>query len=63
MINGIMAWRKSPVSRLYLRIVQEAVIAGIPLRDTIIARDKEKKEGLSFEEIEAIMSLNSKLVF
>jgi hypothetical protein len=63
MIMGISAWRKSPVSRLYLKIVSEAVGANLPLKDAIIARENRKEEGLSLAEIEAIMSLNSKLVF
>jgi hypothetical protein len=63
MIMGISAWRKSPVSRLYLKIVSEAVSVNLPLKDAIIARDNRKEEGLSLAEIEAIMSLNSKLVF
>lgn len=63
MIMGISAWRKSPVSRLYLKIVSEAVSANLPLKDAIIAREGRKEEGLSLAEIEAIMSLNSKLVF
>lgn len=63
MIMGISAWRKSPVSRLYLKIVSEAVSVNLPLKDAIIARESRKEEGLSLAEIEAIMSLNSKLVF
>jgi hypothetical protein len=63
MIMGISAWRKSPVSRLYLKIVSEAVSVNLPLKDAIIARESRQEEGLSLAEIEAIMSLNSKLVF
>lgn len=63
MIAGIGAWRKSPVSRLYLQIVQEAVASSLPLREAITAREKKGREGLSMEEIEAIMNLNSKLIF
>jgi hypothetical protein len=63
MIAGISAWRKSPVSRLYLHIVQEAVISNLPLKEAIIAREQKKQEGLTLVEIEAIMNLNSKLIF
>ncbi len=63
MIAGIGAWRKSPVSRLYLKMVQEAVSMNLPLKEAIIERDKKGREGLSLDEIEAIMNLNSKLIF
>jgi hypothetical protein len=63
MIAGISAWRKSPVSRLYLHIVQEAVISNLPLKEAIEKREKNKQEGLTLAEIEAIMNLNSKLIF
>ncbi|MFA6514400.1 MAG: hypothetical protein WCT50_03910 [Patescibacteria group bacterium] len=63
MIAGISAWRKSPVSRLYLRIVQEAVSSGLPLKEALEKREKNNQAGLTLAEIEAIMSLNGKLIF
>jgi hypothetical protein len=63
MIMGISAWRKSPVNRLYLKIVSDAVSSNLPLKEAITAIEGRHEEGLSLEEIEAIMSLNSKLVF
>lgn len=63
MIMGISAWRKSPVNRLYLKIVSDAVSSNLPLKEAITARESRHEEGLSLPEIEAIMSLNSKLVF
>lgn len=63
MIQGIGAWRKSPVSRLYLKMVQDAVSANLPLKEAIIASEGRGEDVLSLAEIEAIMSLNSKLVF
>jgi hypothetical protein len=63
MIMGISAWRKSPVNRLYLKIVSDAVSSNLPLKEAIIAREGRQEEGLSLKEIEAIMGLNSKLVF
>ncbi len=63
MIMGISAWRKSPVNRLYLKIVSDAVSSNLPLKEAITAREGRHEDGLSLEEIEAIMSLNSKLVF
>ena len=63
MISGIQAWRQSPVNRLYLRLGQEAVARGVPFKEAIVIRQKSSQEYLSMEEIEAIVSLNSRLVF
>ncbi len=63
MIAGIQAWRQSPVNRLYLRLGQEAVARGVPFKESVALRQKNNQEYLSMEEIEAIVSLNSRLVF
>lgn len=63
MIAGIQAWRQSPVNRLYLRLGQEAVARGIPFKEAIALRQKSNQEYLSMEEVETIVSLNSRLVF
>ncbi|MFA5023964.1 MAG: hypothetical protein WC523_03360 [Patescibacteria group bacterium] len=63
MVAGVKAWRQSPVNRLYLRLGQEAVTKGISLKEALDARQKAGQEYLKFEEIEAIVVLNSKLVF
>jgi len=63
MVAGVRAWRQSPVNRLYLRLGQEAIVKGIFLKEAISAREKAGQEFLSMEEIEAVVSLNSKLVF
>ena len=63
MVAGVRAWRESPVSRLYLRLGQEAIAQEAPLKEIIALRQKEAKEYLSLEEVEAIVSLNSKLSF
>ncbi len=63
MILGIKAWRQSPVNRLYLQMVSEALKKGLVIKELVLALEKEKKEVLSMAEIEAIISLNSKLVF
>ena len=63
MINGVRAWRQSPVNRLYIRLGQEALAKGVTLQETIDARQKANQEYLKMEEIEALVSLNSKLVF
>lgn len=63
MVAGVRAWRQSPVNRLYLRLGQEAIAKGHPLKEAIEVRKAAKQEYLSMDEIEAIVSLNSKLVF
>ena len=63
MITGITAWKKSPVSLLYLKIVQEAIVAGITLQQAISARQNQNQDYLGIEEINAIIKLNSRLVF
>lgn len=63
MVAGIRAWRQSPVSRLYLRLGQEAIAKGRPMKEIAEARKAAAQEYLNMDEIEAIVSLNSKLVF
>jgi len=63
MVGGVKAWRQSPVNRIYVRLAQEAVSQGITLRDAVAARQADKKETLSMEEIEAIVAMNSRLMF
>jgi hypothetical protein len=62
MIAGISAWKKSPTNRLYLKAVQEAIASGKNLEEAISGK-KENEINLSREEIEAIISLNSRLTF
>ena len=63
MVSGVRAWRQSPTNRLYLHLGQEAIVKGMLLKDAVAERQKAGQECLSMEEIEAIVTLNSKLVF
>jgi len=63
MVAGVRAWRQSPVSRLYLRLGQEAIAKGLTMKAMVESRKGANQEYLSMEEIEAIVSLNGKLVF
>ncbi|HPY99619.1 MAG TPA: hypothetical protein PK009_02255, partial [bacterium] len=63
MVEGVQSWRQSPVNRIYVRLAQEAVAKGITLRDAVAARQAANKETLSMEEIEAIVAMNSRLMF
>lgn len=63
MVEGVQAWRQSPVNRIYVRLVQEAVAKGVTLKEAVATRQQENKETLSMEEIEAIVAMNSQLMF
>jgi hypothetical protein len=63
MVAGVHAWRQSPVNRLYLKMGQEAMNKGITIKDFAAASEKDNKNYLKLEEIEAILVMNSKLVF
>ena len=63
MVTGVKAWRQSPVSRLYLKMMQEAISKGTTIKDFALASQKDNKNYLSLEEIEAILVMNSKLIF
>ncbi len=63
MVAGVRAWRQSPVNRLYLKMVQEAIGKGVTIKDLALAKQTNSKDYLNLEEIEAILAMNSKLVF
>jgi len=63
MVSGVRAWRQSPVNRLYLKMVQEAIGQGVTIKDLALVKQKDSKDYLNLEEIEAILAMNSKLVF
>lgn len=61
MIAGISAWKKSPVNRLYLKMMQLAIQNGKTIKE--IANQASDKNLLTWPEIEAIINLNSRLTF
>ena len=63
MVSGVKAWRQSPVNRLYIKIGQEAIAKGMTIKEAAADHQKNNHEYLKIEEIEAIVNLNSKLVF
>ena len=63
MIAGIKAWRQSPLNRLYLSLGQAAVAAGRPLSEILEERRQQEGESLTEAELQAIVSLNGKLIF
>ena len=63
MILGVKAWRQSLVNRLYLALTKEALNKSRPLQEELVERQKGHPESLSWEEVQAVIALNSKLVF
>lgn len=63
MVAGVRAWRQSPVNHLYLKMVQEAMSKGQTIKDFALNAQKDNKNYLTMEEIEAILAMNSQLVF
>lgn len=62
-IEGIKAWRSSPINKLYLQIGEESISKNEPI-DVIIEERKAKgEEYLTNTEIEVIMDLNKELRF
>lgn len=63
MVQGVGAWRLSPANRLYLQIAKDALVQGMTLQQAAQARAKAGKETYSLEEMEAIITLNNRLMF
>jgi len=63
MIQGVVAWRKGIINRVYLKMCQEAFAKGLPLKEVITKRQAENREHLTWDEINAIVDLNKKLMF
>ncbi|MCG2687734.1 hypothetical protein L6260_02935 [Candidatus Parcubacteria bacterium] len=62
-VKGIMALRKSPLQNLYISLVQEALLQGIPVADVATARRNKGEASLNAAEIEAIVKLNDDIRF
>lgn len=60
-IEGIKAWRKSPINKLYLEIGQEGIIVARGIENAIKAREKSKKDFLTLAEFNSIMELNKRI--
>jgi len=62
-LEGIRAWRTSPVNRLYLAMGQASISRNKPIDVIIEERKMAGKEYLNSQEFEAIMDLNKDLRF
>lgn len=62
-LEGIKAWRQSPLNGLYIAIGQEAISKEGGIRATITERQAAGQDFLTNDEFEAIMDLNKSLRF
>ncbi len=62
MLEGIKAWRQSPVYKIYLKIFSKSSEEGISVDKVIENLKNSKKEYLSREEINALIRFNKSLV-
>ncbi len=64
MIKGIMAWKQSPVNKIYLKMGHDALMNGNSLKDFATKAQENKTPGVLFwEEIELIIKLNNQFMF
>ena len=64
MISGVLAWHSGIINSIYLKMGQEALAKGISFKQCAENYKNAKSSGFLFwEEIEAIMALNSRLMF
>lgn len=62
-IEGVKAWRTSPVNKLYLQIGEESISKNEPIDVIIEERKARGDEYLTNIELEAVMDLNKELRF
>lgn len=62
-LEGIKAWRKSPLNQLYLGMAQAALEQRISMAELIAKRQADHEDYLNQGEFEAIMKLNQELRF
>jgi hypothetical protein len=60
-LEGVKAWRQSPINKLYLSIGQESLINKKDITQIIESRKNEGRDYLSQAEFNAIMGLNKSL--
>lgn len=60
-IDGIRAWRTSPVNNLYIKLGHESISKTMPINAIIEEREKKHEDFLSQDEFDAIMDLNREI--
>jgi hypothetical protein len=62
-IQGVKAWRKSPITKLYLEMTQDALTEGVGIAEVAADRRNKGKESLSPAEIQSIVRVNRAIAF
>jgi hypothetical protein len=62
-IEGIRAWRGSPLNALYLQFTHEALLAGKGIKEVLDAKAEDRGETMTTDEFHAIMAINEELRF
>ena len=63
MLEGIKAWRQSPINKLYLKMFFKASDEGKSIIEIIEELKQANQEYLTYEEIQALIKFNRSLVF
>lgn len=63
MLEGIKAWRQSPVNKLYLKIFSRAADENKDVKTVIDELEASGQASLTYEEIEALIKFNRSLIF
>jgi len=61
-MDGIEAWRHSPVHQLYVATGMQSIESGQTIKEVIQTQSADNKPSLHMEEFKAINDLNSKLI-
>ncbi len=62
-LQGLSAWRQSPLNRLYLQIGQRSIQNCQPAEKLLSKEDNQDNDNLTFNEFVAIMNLNKQIRF
>lgn len=62
-VEGIKAWRSSPMNKLYMKLTETAVLDGVPIAQVLEDQRKRGEDTLTDEELKAVMNLNATLRF
>ncbi len=63
MLEGVKAWRQSPVNKLYLKMFFKASDEGKSIIEVIEELKDSNQDYLTYEEIEALIEFNRNLLF
>lgn len=62
-LEGIKAWRISPINKIYLQMGHDSISENKPINVIIEERKQKKSDCLEYAEFEAIMDMNKELRF